>query len=288
MLQDNLPSVAPIVPKAYLNHLQIFADEQTYRDIEQSTFLRHEFAWFEQRMTVADSNQSAWTGVYLYGENTYFEFMDPLKTSWQRIDGIAFGVDEPGACRVIQERLQSQLPMNVTHRLRTRKHHDDAVPWFYQTRFDRGETAHLQTWVMEYHSDFLRRWYPGLTPQTGGITRNYLLERYRAKVARESPAGDRDFEDIVEVTLALPAEDVRRFAQEVSVYGYAVSNDGLNTICEGPEIRFVVVPGTPPNTGITSFKMALCRNRIGQQVYHFGPKSVLAFHEDETAVWTFH
>ncbi|MBI1922635.1 hypothetical protein HYR99_00140 [Candidatus Poribacteria bacterium] len=133
-----------------------------------------------------------------------------------------------------------------------------------------------------------RRWYPGLTPQTSGITRDNLLERYRAKVAREFPAGDRDFKDIVEVTLALPEEDGRRFAQEVSVYGYTVSNDGLNTICEGPEIRFVVVPGTPPNTGITSFKMALCRNKIGQQVYHFGPKSVLAFHEDETAVWTFH
>lgn len=274
--------------KVYLSHLMIVVDEQTYTDIERSTFLRNEFAWFEQRATVADDGQSSWTGSYLYGESTYFEFMDPISTPWAKQDGLAFGVDEPGACHTVAERLQHQLQVNVRHYLRTRKYNEGHIPWFYQTNFSRGETSRLGVWSMEFHTDFLKMWHPELPPQTGGMTRRAILERYRAKVARESPAGERYFKDILEVTLALSDEDARLFAQEVAVYGYTVSDDGLNTICEGPDIRFVVVPGTPPRTGIVAFKMALLRNKTGQQVYHFGPQSVLTFYRDRTAVWTFH
>ncbi len=104
-------------------------------------------------------------------------------------------------------------------------------------------------------------------------------------IARESPSTERYFKEIVDVTLALPDEDIRRFTQEVSVYGYTVRNDGQNAICEGPEVRFVLVPGTPPHIGVSQFKMTLHRNKIGQQVYRFGTESVLQFYSDQTAAW---
>jgi hypothetical protein len=49
----------------------------------------------------------------------------------------------------------------VSGSLVTRKTETAAVPWFEMTAA--GEIPGLRVWLMEYHRDFLARWYPGLT-----------------------------------------------------------------------------------------------------------------------------
>ena len=63
----------------YLNHFFLTLDSQTYKEINESSILKDEFAAFEQRTTVrADMT---YTGIYFYGTRTYFEFFEAGKNS---------------------------------------------------------------------------------------------------------------------------------------------------------------------------------------------------------------
>ena len=46
---------------------------KTFRAADASEYLRTEFAPFERRTTKSGSD--SWTGLYFYGESTYFEFL---------------------------------------------------------------------------------------------------------------------------------------------------------------------------------------------------------------------
>ena len=83
-------------PPVFLNHFYVVLDSATYKDIEQSAFLRREFAVTEQRTTVR--TDMTYTGLYFYGTNTYFEFFDVSSDASSQVGfgGIALGVDQQG------------------------------------------------------------------------------------------------------------------------------------------------------------------------------------------------
>jgi len=74
------------VPKVYLNHFFLNLDSQTYKDIVESDFIKNEFAHFEERITVVDESTS-YSGAYIYGENTYFEFFDESRPYSMKLKG---------------------------------------------------------------------------------------------------------------------------------------------------------------------------------------------------------
>src|SRR5262245_32751029 len=78
-----------------LNHFFLVLDSQTYKDIENSEFLKNEFAVFEKRTTVR--TDQTYTGIYYYGTNTYFEFFDVNQKEGSKVgdSAIAFGTDQP-------------------------------------------------------------------------------------------------------------------------------------------------------------------------------------------------
>ncbi len=258
-------------------------DAATYQALVESSFLREEFAWTEDRTTVANQNRS-WRGLYLYGENNYFEFLDPVTTPWSSPDGIAFGVNEPGAGREIQGRLQTQLEREVGYWPRTRVYDGREVPWFDYIGYNQGDEP-LWSWVMEFHPDFLKAWHPELPPSEGGITHRAVLTRYRATLGERDTSAPRYFKDVTEVMLALPPEVALRLAQKVATYGYTVAQNEQGLRCEGPTDRLFILPATPSYSGIIAFKMALHRNKPAQTLYRFGSQSTLMFHNDQTATW---
>ena len=286
-MKDDLKNSATL-PKVYLSHLALKVNEKTYADIEQSEFLQREFTWFEQRSTISDEGRGSWTGVYLYGENSYFEFLSPPEIGDMWLPGLAFGVDESGNCQIVHERLKKGLDTEVWYGLRTRKYNDEYVPWFYQTSIVRNPIPRLVTWVMEFHGDFLKVWHPELLPELEGMTRHQILERYCANVGRKTPQEERYFKDIYEVTVALGPEEADLLAQEVEIYGYKVRNKGQDLICEGPDFHLIVVPPDSQSGGIREFRMSLHRDKEGQKEYQFGDQAKLTFNGNRRAVWTFH
>jgi hypothetical protein len=272
----------------YLNHFFLTLDPQTYKEVWESPFLKDEFATVEQRTTVrADMT---YTGIYFYGTNTYFEFFEAGKGSGRAegASGVASGVETPGGSDRLKERIENFLKIKAMKTIITRKMDDKEVPWFHSVGgnfVDR--TPLLTTWTMEYHENFLGGWYPDLSPASRGITRREILERYTAKLGDNEKRKQKYIDDVIEMHLALDEKGRSQFVKEREAFGYKITGDASRTVCEGPDIKYVVTGRTPESVGITAIKLSLRKNKAGQKVYRFGRKSVLQFNDDRTATWSF-
>lgn len=214
------------MPPVYLNHLLIFLDAETYRSIGASGFLNGHFACSEERTTHDQATGMSWTGRYYYGRETYFEFMDPGRTSWAPRDALAFGIEQEGGSEELAGRLESALKRDITRFKRKRRYRDQDIPWFWTVDIPRKEDARLISWVMEYDPGFLDRWAPDLPPDKpgegkDGIARRWFLTRYRSAIGDDLP--DRLFQDITSVTVTLPPDEADLLEAELGVYGYAAS-----------------------------------------------------------------
>lgn len=208
----------------YLNHLLIFLDEETYRSIGASGFLNEYFACSEERTTLDQATGMSWTGRYYYGRETYFEFMDPGRTSWAPRDALAFGIEQEGGSEELAGRLERALQRDITRFKRKRRYRDEDIPWFWTVDIPRKDDARLISWAMEYDPGFLDRWAPDLPPDkpgagTAGIARSRFLTRYRSAVGDE--LSGRLFRDIASVTVTLPSDEADLLGAELGVYGYA-------------------------------------------------------------------
>jgi hypothetical protein len=276
-------------PKVYLNHFFLTLDAQTYKDIEKSDFIKKEFAFFEERTTVVN-NEESYSGAYIYGENTYFEFFDESKSQDSSTTGltsaIAFGVEKKDGIKTIQNKLKDYK--NGYMALRTRELNGVQIPWFTMAAVFYGNHGpDVTTWVMEYHEDFLKKWHPELLPETPGIRRKDILKRYAAKIEGPGLLGDKILKDVIEVYIRLNPEDLKMLKEELSVLGFAYSREGNKTKCSGTDVSIVIDPIDGVNGKITGIKMSCRPHKYIDKTFVFGKKSRLALHEDKTAIWTF-
>lgn len=279
-----------VSPKVFLNHFFLIIDSSTYKNIVESDFIKNEFANFEQRTTFISDNES-YTGAYIYGENTYFEFFDTSKKpSSMPVDttsGIAFGVEQKGESKIIQKKLKEYK--NAMYSLTTRKTGEIQVPWFFVTGVFYGKTkSNIFTWVMEYHEDFLKKWYPDLAPISPGITRKDVLKRYAAKITKPEETKSRLLKDVTEVNLSLKQQDSERLIGELTVFGYELTLDGNKKICIGPDIKLIIEIIDEEEGRITGVKMRLHHHKYKKASYQFGEKSRLILYDDKTATWIFY
>ena len=221
----------------YLNHLLVFVDRDTYRALSASGFLNEHFACSEERTTHDQATGMSWTGRYYYGRQTYFEFMNPEKTSWAPRDGLAFGIESEGESEELARRLKQVTEVEVRRYRRNRRYGDQDIPWFWSVEVPRADDARLISWVMEYDPGFLDRWPPDLPPGkpdlppgeadtgTAGIARNLFLTRYRSAIGDN--LANRLFRDITSVTVSLPPEEADLLEAELGIFGYAREEAGL-------------------------------------------------------------
>jgi Family of unknown function (DUF5829) len=275
----------PAPPPVYLNHVVLVVDSATYRDIGASGFLRTEFAGVED--SAGREVQGGRNAVYLYGTHTYAQFLAPASTMPRRLVGmsaIGLGVDQPHGVLAVYARFYALVGGDSTRaavRLVQRRKGTTVVPWYYATRVRPKRAAPEQpwfdSWVMEYHPEYLKDWYADARAASG-ITR----EQANARLA--NPRGYAA--DIVAITLALDDADASLFLDQLEAVGYHVSRSGGAAVAQGPGVMFRLVPATPERRGVVRLRFALRRGKTGQTLYRFGPKSRLRF-EGKFADWTF-
>jgi hypothetical protein len=264
-----------------LNHFYLVLDSVTYAAFEGDRFLREEFAVSEQRTTVRTDR--TYTGLYFYGANTYFEFFDVAKDPGYRVgdSGIAFGVEQPGAVGSLENRMDVDPPTLVTRQLGNTQ-----VPWFFMLKsLDLPVESGISTWIMEYHPRFLSEWHPEAEGSNAGIRRKQILQRYAATL-NGLPAQPY-LQDVVQITLATGKEVTSRLVEECKQFGYRSRTDGDTAVLEGPEITLRLAPETRSLRGIHQIELRVRGVPLRQTKFHFGPRSVLEFHGDGTATWSF-
>lgn len=264
-----------------LNHFYLALDSETYAAIESSDFLQKEFAVFERRTTVR--TDKTYTGIYFYGIHTYFEFFDASKQTEFQQDrsGIAFAVERPGALKNFQARLAASAPELIT-----RQDKGLQIPWFYMLDLEKFfPDSVLDSWVMEYHPEFLARWRPEAGGTRKSILREQILRRYK-EVLPDAPRHPL-FEDVIGLTVAADGPSITKMRQLCEIFGYVASMDSEATVLQGPDFVLRLIPETASMRGIKEATFRARRPPAGPAEFSFGPRSVLRFRTDGKAVWDF-
>jgi len=271
------------LPQVFLNHFYVVLDSPTYKAIEEDGFLRKHFAVNEKRTTT--NAEMTYTGLYFYGTNTYFEFFDIGNSPKDCVgdSAIAFGVDKPGAIRVLQEKLGPSLEPNL--KSVTRLYQGKDIPWFFMaTSRSLPYESGLSCWVMEYHPEFLGNWNlrPGGTNR--GISRKEILQRYSEVL---KPADEPRLVDVVGLTVAVDASDKNSLIDFCLQLSYEIDrkqNDDVVAL-HGPDFVLLLIPATKSGRGIREIKMRT-RNPSEPGEQHQLGQSTLKF-AGSSAIWSF-
>jgi hypothetical protein len=264
-----------------LNHFYLVLDGPTYNEILNNEFLKTQFAPLEQRTTVR--RDQVYTGLYLYGQHTYFEFFNSGVEKARKLSdtGLAFAIEQPGGAKPVQAVL-TKID-GVESDLVTRQIGQTQVPWFTRVAIgDFLEDSGINTWVMEYDPQFLAKWHEEIGgPQS--ITRADVLKRYVA-VLPSRPA-DPLLGDVRELTIAMSPKTASDLAEMCTRLGYRSSREGGAIVLNGPDIVLHLVPESGSKHGLQEATFQLTRPAKKMEL-RFGSKSVLTI-DGNTAMWTF-
>jgi len=272
-----------LTPQVFLNHFYVVLDSPTYAAIEGNAFLRQHFAVNEKRTT--SNAEMTYTGLYFYGCNTYFEFFDIGNSPKDQVgdSAIAFGVDQPGAIRVLQEKLRSSLEPDL--KAVTRLYNGKQIPWFLMaTARNLPYESGLSCWVMEYDPEFLGNWNPQPKGTNRGISRKEILQRYTAVL---KPVDEPRLENVVGLTVAADANDKKNLIDFCFQLGYEVDREQNENVValHGPDFDLHLIPATNDVRGIREIKMRTRSLPEREKEYQLG-QSTLKF-AGSSAIWSF-
>lgn len=278
LLTAQKPSRQP-VEGIELNHFYFVPDEATYRAIAGSEFLRRQFAAAEERTTVR--GDSTYTGFYLYGDNTYFEFLKPGARYAEGAFGLALGSDESGTWRRLAPRWKeagvSGEPVTITRQLQGR-----SIPWF-QMIAGPGEAPGVQVFFLEYLPQFLQNWHSGREPRAGGIRRRDILARYAAVL--EAAPNERLLQDVHAVEVGLTGSE-----EQALLSGARLLGAGTRILSTGSRVTagsFYLEVRRENSPGQRGWRIALrLRGKPSRKSVILG-SSRLEIFENGTAGWTF-
>jgi hypothetical protein len=271
-------------PPVFLNHFYIVLDSATYHDIERSPFLRREFAATERRTTVRED--MSYTGLYVYGANTYFEFFDVSNSPSPRVgdSGIGFGVDQAGGLQAVGREQAAKI--SIGPEPVTRQYEGRQVPWFYTGGLkDSPSDSGFSVWLMEYHPRFLAAWNPQPDGQNRGVSRRQILRRYAA-VLKDIPARPY-FVDVVALTVAIDEPAQKSLVKLCKLLSYGERTNGGTKVLQGPGVELRLIPQAGGARGIREIRMRVRGKPMGRAEFRFGPRSVLRFEGNGLATWSF-
>jgi hypothetical protein len=281
-LSGSIPAPPDSPPKVFLNHFYAVLDSLTCKAVAEDAFLRKHFAVNEKRTTT--NADMTYTGLYFYGLNTYFEFFDIADSPPHRVAdcGIAFGVDQPGAIRILQEKLGPSL--ESTLKPVTRLYQGKQIPWFLMAtpRSLPYESA-ISSWVMEYQPEFLTAWNPRPSGTNQGISRRKILRRY-AEVLE--PIEEARLKDVIGLTVAADPPATSSLIHFCLPLGYQMGKQpNGDIVLHGPDFILRLIQATERVRGIREIKMRTRSLPQGQEEYPLG-QSLLKC-AGPSAIWSF-
>lgn len=265
-----------------LNHFYLTLDAPTYAAITESAFLRTQFAPNEVRTT--HRTDLSYTGLYFYGEKTYFEFFDVTTETKRRIgdSAIAFGLEQEGATSILHQQWPNSTRLTIT-----RPFEDTQVNWF-EMLIPSGFSLEspIAVWSMEYLPTFLKEWKnPSYTSSTSvdTIARAAVLDRYKSLISTiEKPV----LKNVIGITLWAESSVYEAFIHFSKDFGFSttITKDGFSFI-DADGVKYHISLSNGDIHGITEVEFEV--NDIPEQrEWQFG-NSTLTFKKGKTAVWHF-
>ncbi len=279
VLTTDLALAADSVP--LLNHFYATVDSVTYAAIEASAFLREQFAPFEKRTTVR--NDSTYSGLYFYGDETYFEFFEENHGDRKLGDaGMALGIETPGGSAGLRAKWEKQRPSLTT--MVTRQLDGTPVDWFHMTSYEetRAKSAveGLRFFAMEYEANFVKRWNPA---SNSSIAQRAILAAYCEKLNLSQVREKSLLGNVRQLEIAAPEERVRVRASQLEGAGWKLKAHRKGILCVGPnasvDLRFA-----PEPQGVKAVEFTL-KNPGREQTLKIGASTLEI--RGKQAIWRF-
>ena len=235
-------------PEVHLNHAFIVPDAKTYDAIRNSDFVK-QFAVWEERTT--HRKDITYTGFYLYGRHTYFEFLKPDERNPVGASKIAFGVDRSGDLDLLQKRAEA-AGIKTEIKTITRAFNGKDVDWFRSLEEKDEKDSPLSVWTLEYVPTFLHQWDPPMV-ELGGVRREDVLQRY-AQVVKQWPI-KKPMVDIIGISIEMPEAEIAESLEECASLGLATERKENTASCSTGDQLIYITAGAKP--GITSVQFRL-------------------------------
>lgn len=262
-------------PDIHLNHAYIVPDVQTYETVRNSEFLKN-FAVVEERTT--HRKDKTYSGFYVYGTNTYFEFLKADKENKPGEFKIALGVDENGGIDRIRKNAETAgIATNVQEV--TRQWNGKDVNWFksLEEKCNSKDSCDFHLWVLEYQPSFLQDWNPK-RGEAAGVRRGEVLKRYADVLGQEQ--AEKSMLDIVGITLNLPAIALDESQHRCRVLGMTVNSIDGRWICSRKDFVLVLLPAKKPELVSLTVKL---RNKKNFQKIVLGSTELVL--NGDTGTW---
>ncbi len=275
-------ALAAGLPPVLLNHFYATVDSRTYAAIEASEFLKTHFAPFEKRTTVR--NDSTYSGLYFYGDQTYFEFFEENQGDRKPGDaGVALGIETAGGSEALREAWNQLRPSIIT--TVTRQLEGKPADWFRMTSFEetRAQSAveGLRLFSMEYVAGFAARWYP-----QGGesISQRAILNAYCEKLGLGRVRAESWLANVEQLEISSPRESVDVRVQQLTMAGWKVALMNGRVSATGPNARVIFTHSARP-IGVTRITFKLKGQPKPQQISIGATRLEIT---PRQAIWTLH
>lgn len=275
-----LPAIVPAILPAQrlmplvLHHLRVGLDSSTWRDMQQSLLLEHEFA--ARDSIVVDASGERRTRQLFMGRRQWLELVQG-----NGIGSIELGLtaEEAGSTPglVMAWRRKGVLLDSSTI---LRGSGERGEPWYLRWAVTEGKGAMLGVELDSYHPALFRR-----LAERDSLPAD-VTDRARAMQPQFAPG--RLFAEITGATLAIPVGEIRQLrAALISGGTVAVvdEGEGLVVVLEDG-LRLRVVPAWE-RPGIRRLEFYLTRAIPANPSYRFGPRSRFRFGPGRVAVWDF-
>jgi uncharacterized protein DUF5829 len=250
----------------FLNHAFFVVDAETYAALAGNEFLREAFAVNEERTT--KRGDLSYSGLYLYGARTYFEFLPPTPAAGlaEGASGLALGLESAGSVDALAQRLVG-AKIGIQKGPITRELEGKAVPWF-QILGVEMPAAPLSLFAMEYDESFLTGWHAELEPKRAGKERALVLERYAAALGQAERRRTAPLVDVREVRLALDDAQRERVLAVAAAAGWEVEASEGAWTCLAPQLRLRITRARTAG-GITGLGLEL-REPVEREAFELG------------------
>ncbi len=261
----------------YFSHCFLVLDTNTFRAIETSSFLRDSFAFAPIITSTVNGGKQSYTGLYLFGCQTYLEMFKSEKKQPVGACGIGLQVEKPGGLKILVDSFKKYL--NLSYDSRSRKA-NDGIEYLYAYKTDLyGNEKNMEqlfsSWIMEFDTSFMRskftlKYHNDITRET------FQQNRFRK---------DLYLKDVKKLIVYLPETDKQSFINIASRMHAIIIRNHRGIIISYDNFEMEIRKASKTKKGIRSIEMSLNRQKKGQMDYHFA-KSSLHFKKN-LAIWHF-
>ena len=271
-----------LAPEVGLEHFYAVLDAQTFSALAQNPFLMEEFASVDAGLPGFETPTREDSALYIRGKDTYLELFGPENPLGAPIGqvGIGLGVDDPGRFSELEDVWRASFAGSLVRSRKDWSAGTERIAW--REVLGSADTLSGPDLVLRagmYAPEFLPWLYPDRSENENGIARADFLEPLFAP--------DRLLENVTGLVLALEPETRGELARQLEAIGYESTQTEGALLLEGGDWKLTLVEPGPRQRGLVALEMVTTADKEGARVVPLGPRSMLVFGPEQSAVWSF-